>query len=300
MCTRKFAAAALAAGGLLGGGNAPAAVVLEFDFQNVDGTNINASANVTGSSGAGHVSGSAVVDTGLNEGMDTGLQPSIRYGSLTVGNSFTDYVITSGSDGQWSDYSGVANFGTITAVMVFKPTNDGRPATRSYLWHSRQQPPAWNAPYLGTQRGNEGTADLQSFAAYYSGGWQTYTVTTLDETWDNDTWYFIATSWTPGQPMTSYIRPLGSSAYNFESGANLVASPYWYDGPITVGGQEGAAGASRSSEGTFALFQLMTGYTADAAAFDALYDNLYIPEPGTIGLLAVGGLMLRGMRRRVR
>lgn len=301
MCTRKFAAAAMAVGGLLWAGSAPATLVLEFDFRNLSGTNVNASVAAPTASGTADLSGTAVVNTGVNAGMPSGiLNQGILYGSMAVPLNQTSYLITSGTDNKWSDYTSTNGFGTGTAAMIFKPAATGRPPYRCYLWTARLDG-QWNNTIIGAQRGAEGTKDLEGWTQYYQSGWHVDSVTTTDQSWDSNTWYFIATSWAEGQPVTSYIRALGSSERNYEVGTNgVVASPYWLDGPVVVGGFQGAAGASQGAWGSFALFQLRGNeYYADESAFDALYSNLMVPEPaaGLLWLLGAGAL---GIARRLR
>lgn len=115
-----------------------AAVVLEYDFRNVDGTTVDASYNKSGTSGTGTLTGLATVNTGENAGMPANISPGIRYGSLSIpaASPGTNALVTSGANNKWGDYFGVANFGTGTIAMVFKPNLNGRPADREWLFAS--------------------------------------------------------------------------------------------------------------------------------------------------------------------
>lgn len=264
----------------LGLGLSRAELVLEFDFGNLSGTSVTATTHVAGSSGTGTVAG-GTVGTNTNAGVPATAIERIRCGSLTTGAGWGEYLVTSGANNLWSHYTGVANFGTITAVIVFKPKDNGTETTiGENLWMTRNSSKNTNPRAAAIRGSNIPFKSLTT--SYYSSAWHETSSTNISYAWVNDTWYMIASSWTPDQPHTCYIRPLGSSIYSFQSGTTMTAAPSWADGAITVGGYEGAATGTgtRGADGCTALFQLYSGdYMADADDYETLYQSLFASPP---------------------
>ena len=128
---------------------------------------------------------------------------------------------------------------------------------------------------------------------------RTLDVKIVSNNWSASTWYFIATSWALNGTVSLYCRPLSpTGTASYAASTMVLTNGTGYGGQMYVG--ERQAG-SDDANGSIALVRIYKDeYQTSQSDFDALYNGLMIPEPGSLTLLGIGGLavLLRQFRRR--
>lgn len=120
-------------------------------------------------------------------------------------------------------------------------------------------------------------------------------------TWDTNQWYLVGGSWAQSALSTVYVRALTGPNTNTSYFATSIGSLTAATGPGAANvavGYTTTFGAPLGGLGDYALFRAYNDYTATQPGFDALYVNLFIPEPSTALLAGAGGFLLwRRLRR---
>ena len=122
---------------------------------------------------------------------------------------------------------------------------------------------------------------------------------------DTEGWHIISTVWNGtdstlnGNAATSVAAWLDGTSIGSNTGANANPTTHDYT-RIGAAPRDTAGPGSNDFEGQIAAVLIYTDAlgAADVQAVEAYLYDTYIPEPGTLTLLAVGGLALLRRRRR--
>lgn len=292
---------------------AQAAVILEFDFQNHDAINqqVTASTVKAGASGTAQLLDSVgdttgtypTVNTGANTGLSTlAVVAAVKSGSMEVsdevlGDDDQRSMHTSGSGSTYSAYAGTS-FGSATIEFVYRP----------------------NAPLAGVRDTFFGhrIADTSRQIWFYRDGvnlalrvGNNYDTTLAAPTWDADTWYYVAASWNVNDEATIYWRRLTNSGGTLldpdAAGTIGINAGTLTDGTpgisaIRIGARLNAWNTTggENMDGELAYFRWTDEYQDSSGDYDTTFNSLVIPEPGSLGLVALAGAALLALRRRQR
>lgn len=254
-----------------------AETLLEFDFQNVEGTETKASQHTQESSNVGELINGAEIDTGPT-GIEKGI-PQILSGSLIIDRQMKGGSLgmksTAGAGANnnacFGDYTRGAGFGTGTILMVFKP-NFGKAGGGNTLFCTN---------VVSTQAGFFAIRMQGKKISLFMGAKEGATSAQIElPEWKPDQWYLIATSWRESASPTIYARALGESGGLFGAGDKPVLAAKNFRNGIRIGNGHSVKEPEPTAmmDGRMAYFLWTDEFAESQAAYDSLYEGITLAK----------------------